>query len=69
MKYIWALEDECHGNIGYYANEDKAKVACKANARLYGIDPETTPLDYDNEWCYAWGWEGATYIKRIEVIE
>ena len=59
---IYAVHDECHGIIGYYANEDKAKVACKANARLYGIDPEIDPLECD------WGWE-MSYVERIEVIE
>lgn len=68
MKYIWALEDECHGTIGFYANEEKAKVACKANARLYGIDPEIDPLDYDGELFYIWGWE-MCYIKKVEVIQ
>ena len=68
MKYIWALCDECHGIIGYYANEDKAKVACKANARLYGIDPEIDPLECDSELFYVWGWE-VSYIKKVKVIE
>lgn len=63
---IYALHDECHGIIGYYAHEDKVKEACKKNAKLYDIDPDTTDTDYDSYWW--WGWSEA-YIERIEVIE
>ena len=59
---IYAVHDECHGIIGYYANEDKAKEACKENVKLYDIDPEVDPMEYD------WGWE-MSYVEEIEVIE
>lgn len=59
---IYAVHDECHGIIGYYANEDKAKEVCKENVKLYGIDPEVDPLEYN------WGWE-MSYVETIEVIE
>ena len=59
---IYAVHDECHGIIGYYAYESTAQEVCKENAKLYGIDPEVDPLEYD------WGWE-MSYVERIEVIE
>ena len=59
---IYAVHDECHGIIGYYANEDKAKEVCKENTKLYDIDPEVDPLEYN------WGWE-MSYVEEIEVIE
>ena len=62
MFKVYAVIDECHGIIGYYANEDKAREACKENAKLYDIDPEVDPLEYN------WGWE-MSYVERIEVIE
>ena len=62
MLKVYAVHDECHGIIGYYANEDKAKERCKANATLYDIDPEVDPLEYD------WGWD-CSYVEEIEVIE
>lgn len=63
---IYALHDECHGIIGYYANDYTAKERCKENAKLYNIDPATTELDYDGAW--HWGWTDS-YIERIDVIE
>ena len=64
---IYAVHDECHGIIGYYANEDKAKEVCKENAKGYGIDPKTAEFDYygNNRW---WGY-GCSCVERIEVIE
>lgn len=59
---IYAVHDECHGIIGHYANEDKAKEVCKENAKGYDIDPEVDQLVYN------WGWE-QSYVERIEVIE
>ena len=63
---IYAVHDECHGIIGYYANEDKAKEVCKENVKTYDVDPKTAELDYDgNVW---WGW-WFSCVERVEVIE
>lgn len=62
MLKVYAVHDECHGIIGYYADFAKAQKRCKENATLYDIDPEVDPLQYD------WGWD-CSYIEEIEVIE
>jgi hypothetical protein len=63
---IYAVHDECHGIIGYYAYESTARKVCEINAEGYDIDPKTTELDYNGEkW---WGW-CFSYVERIEVIE
>ena len=63
---IYAVHDECHGIIGYYAYESTARKVCEINAEGYDIDPKTTELDYDgNMW---WGW-WFSCVEKVEVIE
>lgn len=66
MLKIYAIHDECHGNIGCYADFAKAQKSCKENAKGYDIDPDKEPLDYEGE--KYWGW-AYSYIETIEVIE
>jgi hypothetical protein len=65
MLKIYALWDECHGIVAYYADKDTAKRSCQINAEGYDITPDTE-LDYDGE--KYWGWS-FSYIETIEVIE
>lgn len=62
---IYAVHDECHGIIGYYANETTAKKVCEINAEGYDITPDT-PLDMEGD--THWGWD-QSYVEKIEVIE
>ena len=66
MKYVYLVYDDWHGLQCICATPEKAIELVKAEA-LNSELPEDTPLDYDNE--TQWGWEGATWWKRKEVIQ
>jgi hypothetical protein len=66
MKYVYLVYEDWHGLIGIYATPEKATEMVKKDAFESGL-PEDTPLDYDDE--DSWGWEGATWWKREEVIQ
>ena len=66
MFKVYAVIDECHGIIGYYADFVKAQKRCKENAKDYDIDPDKEPLDYEGE--RYWGW-AYSYIVTEEVEE
>jgi hypothetical protein len=67
MKYVYLVYEECHGLVMVCGSEMGA--ICKVNslATNYGIDPETTPLDYDSH--HHYGWEGAAYFSREVVFD
>lgn len=66
MFKVYAVIDECHGNIGYYADITKAKERCKENAKDYDINPDKDELEYDGE--RYWGWT-FSYVVAEEVEE
>ena len=67
MKHVYLIYEECHGLVMVCGSEMGA--ICKVNslAPNYGIDPETTPLDYNSHSRY--GWEGAVYFSREVVFD
>lgn len=67
MKYVYLVYEECHGLVMVCGSEMGA--ICKVNslAYNYGIDPETTPLDYNSH--HRYGWEGAVYFSREVVMD
>lgn len=66
MKYVYLVYEDWHGLQCICATPEKATELVKKDAFSSGL-PEDTPLDYNDEDC--WGWEGATWWKREEVIE
>ena len=66
MKYVYLIYDDWHGLIGICATPEKATEMVKDDAFSSGL-PEDTPLDYNDE--DRWGWDGATWWQREEVIE
>ena len=66
MKYVYLVYTEWHGLEGLYASREKAAEKVKANAKFCEL-PKNTPLDYESE--ERWGWEGASWWVREEVIE
>lgn len=67
MKYVYLVYEECHGLVMICGSEVGA--ICKVNsiALDYGIDPETTPLDYNSH--HRYGWEGAVWHQREVVYD
>jgi hypothetical protein len=67
MMYVYLVYEECHGLVMVCGSEMGA--ICKVNslAHNYGIDPETTPLDYNSH--HHYGWEGAVYFSREVVFD
>ena len=66
MKYVYLVYDDWHGLLCICANPEKATELVKKDALNSGLS-EDTPLDYDDE--HRWGWEGATWWTREEVIQ
>jgi hypothetical protein len=66
MKYVYLVYDDWHGLISICATPEKATEQVKKDAFSSGLS-EDTPLDYDDE--FRWGWEGATWWSREEVIQ
>ena len=66
MKYVYLVYDDWHGLLCICATPKKATELVKKDALNSGLS-EDTPLDYDDE--DRWGWEGATWWTREEVIE
>ena len=67
MMYVYLVYEECHGLVMVCGSEMGA--ICKVNsiAPNYGIDPDTTPLDYNSH--HRYGWEGAVYFSREVVFD
>lgn len=67
MKYVYLVYEECHGLVMVCGSEMGA--ICKVNslARAYGINPETTPLDYNSHHYY--GWESIAWHQRKIVFD
>lgn len=66
MRYVYLIYDDWHGLLCVCATPESATKMVKAEALSSGL-PEDTPLDYEDE--ERWGWEGATWWVREEVIE
>lgn len=65
MKYVYLVYDDWHGLIAICGTPERATQMVKDDAFSSGL-PEDTPLDYDDE--ERWGWDGATWWAREEVI-
>ena len=66
MKYVYLVYEDCHGLIGIFGKQKDATKCVKQNV-LEGY-PEllNQPLDYNSQ--YYWGWEGASYWRREEIL-
>ena len=67
MKYVYLVYEECHGLVMVCGSEMGAINKVNSIALNYGIDPETTPLDYNSH--HHYGWEGAVYFSREVVMD
>ena len=66
MKYVYLVYEDWHGFQCVCATPEKATELVKKDAYSSGL-PKDTPLDYEDE--ERWGWEGASWWVREEVIE
>ena len=66
-KYVYLIYEECHGLVMVCGSETGAINKVNSLAYNYDIDPKTTPLDYNSH--YRYGWEGAAYFSREEVLD
>lgn len=66
MKYVYLVYEECHGLIGVYENPEDATKRVKQDVFEWSPELLNLPLDYNSQW--HWGWEGASYWKREEVL-
>ena len=66
MKYVYLIYEDWHGLIGVCATPEKATELVKNDTFDSGL-PKDTPLDWNDE--ARWGWEGAAWWVRREVIE
>ncbi len=66
MKYVYLVYEDSHGLVCVCGTPEKATELVKKDAYEFGI-PEGTPPDCD--WEHRWGWDGATWWVRREVIE
>ena len=66
MKYVYLVYEECHGLIGVYRTPEDATKHVKQDVFEWCPELLNQPLDYNSESC--WGWEGATYWERKEVL-
>lgn len=67
--YVYIVYDDAHGNVGIYANAEKATARIwKDMCDYFGMDRNNPyPYDYDGE--DRRGWEGAMFWIREEVIQ
>ena len=66
MKYVYLVYEECHGLIGVYGTPEDATKCVKQDVLESCPELLNQPLDYNSPRC--WGWEGATYWERQEVL-
>lgn len=63
--YVYAVWDDCYGNIGYHKTFDGARKQLMEHGAYQSL-ADNYPLDYDNDVC--WGWD-VLHIERIKVEE
>jgi hypothetical protein len=66
MKYVYLVYEDCHGLIGVYETQENATKRVKQDVLESCPELLNQPVDYNSQWC--WGWEGASYWKRYEVL-
>ena len=66
MKYVYLVYEDSHGLVNVCGTPEKATELVKKDAFEGGL-PEDTSLDWNDE--TRWGWEGAAWWVRREVIE
>lgn len=65
MEHVYLVYEERHGLVMVCGSEMRAINKVNSIAPNYGIDPETTPLDYNFH--HRYGWDGAVWCQR-EVV-
>ena len=67
--YVYIVYDDAHGNVGIYANIEKATARIWDDmCNYFGMDRSNPyPYDYDGE--SRRGWEGCMWWVREEVIQ
>ena len=66
MKYVYLVYEECHGLVGTYDTQEKATK--RVIQDILESCPEILDEEPDFNGPVAWGWDGACFWTREEVL-